>query len=227
MTVGHPGEIAPSGVDDRLMTALSTEFFTLQGARSATVSESNGRLAVFLSTVSSFVVALAFVGQISGLGEPFFAFALVLLPALLFLGTVTYVRVLQSGIEDLMLTCAMNRIRHYFVEIDPGAARYFMLSIHDDAMGHMSNLGFAPGKRQIYYTAATAVLVVNALIAGVLAAVSTMAIWQVSLHIAAVVGLVAGIGAGGAYFTHQWREWVRAERAVPSQFPSASGPPGR
>jgi hypothetical protein len=49
--------------DQRLLQALTTEHFTLQTARSATIMESNGRSALFLSTVSSAVVALAFIGQ--------------------------------------------------------------------------------------------------------------------------------------------------------------------
>jgi hypothetical protein len=39
--------------DQRLLQALTTEHFTLQTARSATIMESNGRSALFLSTVSS------------------------------------------------------------------------------------------------------------------------------------------------------------------------------
>ena len=42
--------------DQRLLQALTTEHFTLQTARSATIMESNGRSALFLSTVSSAVV---------------------------------------------------------------------------------------------------------------------------------------------------------------------------
>jgi hypothetical protein len=45
--------------DQRLLQALTTEHFTLQTARSATIMETNGRSTLFLSTVSSAVVALA------------------------------------------------------------------------------------------------------------------------------------------------------------------------
>jgi hypothetical protein len=45
--------------DQGLLQALTTEHFTLQTARSATLMETNGRSALFLSTVSSVVVALA------------------------------------------------------------------------------------------------------------------------------------------------------------------------
>jgi hypothetical protein len=68
--------------DQRLLQALTTEHFTLQTARSATIMETNGRSALFLSTVSSAVVALAFIGQLADVGQPFFLFASAVLPAL-------------------------------------------------------------------------------------------------------------------------------------------------
>jgi hypothetical protein len=70
----------------QLLQALTTEHFTLQTARSATVADSNGRSALYLSTLSSAVVALAFIGQVDRLGQAFFLFALALLPALVLLG---------------------------------------------------------------------------------------------------------------------------------------------
>ena len=45
--------------------ALTTEHFTLQTARSATIADNNGRSALYLTTVSSAVVALAFIGQLT------------------------------------------------------------------------------------------------------------------------------------------------------------------
>jgi hypothetical protein len=70
----------------QLLQALTTEHFTLQTARSATIADSNGRSALYLATVSSAVVALA------------------LLPALVLLGVLTYLRLVQTAIEDLIFT---------------------------------------------------------------------------------------------------------------------------
>ena len=91
-----------SAGEQRLLAALTTEHFTLQTARSATIMESNGRSALFLSTVSSAVVALAFIGQVADVGQPFFLFALAVLPTLFFLGLLTYLRLTQSATEDLL-----------------------------------------------------------------------------------------------------------------------------
>lgn len=72
----------------------------LQGARAATIAESNGRANMFLAAVSGGLVALGLVATASSLGAAFYGFGLILLPTLTFVGLVTFGRVLQSGIED-------------------------------------------------------------------------------------------------------------------------------
>ena len=127
--------------DQRLLQALTTEHFTLQTARSATIMESNGRSALFLSTVSSAVVALAFIGQVADVGQPFFLFALAVLPTLFLLGLLTYLRLAQSASEDLLYSRAINRIRRYYLDLDPAAPSWFLLGGHDDIHGVMANMG--------------------------------------------------------------------------------------
>jgi hypothetical protein len=58
----------------------------------ATISEANGRASIYLAAVSSNLIALAFIGQMSRLGMDFYAFALILLPVLAFVGVVTFQR---------------------------------------------------------------------------------------------------------------------------------------
>ena len=65
--------------DEQLRQAvqiLTTEHFALQSARGNVTAETNGRLAIYLGTLSSALIALAFVGQISQLGDAFHVFAL-------------------------------------------------------------------------------------------------------------------------------------------------------
>src|SRR5690349_9051659 len=75
----------PTGGPDPRPAAVSfvtTEHFTLQGARASTVAESNGRANMFLAAVSGGLVALGLVATASSLGAAFYAFGLVLLPTL-------------------------------------------------------------------------------------------------------------------------------------------------
>jgi hypothetical protein len=76
-----PGPSSGPGV-----TFASTEHFNLQTARALTVSEANGRASIYLAALSSNLIALAFIGQMSRLGTAFYAFALILLPVLAFVG---------------------------------------------------------------------------------------------------------------------------------------------
>jgi len=123
-----------------IITMMTTEHYNLQSGRSMTVSDVNGRAALFIGAVSTTLIALAFIGQVSQLGTAFFVFSLVLFPSLIFMGLVSFERVLQSGIEDIMYARGMNRIRHFYLEHAPQMQPYFVLSTHDD-QGVPFNLG--------------------------------------------------------------------------------------
>src|SRR5688572_9912000 len=127
--------------DSEILQILITEHTNLQAARSATVFEANGRTTLFLGAVSSSVVALAFIGQMSEMGNAFFLFALILLPSLIFLGLATFLRVNQTGTEDMIASRGINRIRHYYTQVAPLVKNYFILSTHDDMQGFLHNLG--------------------------------------------------------------------------------------
>src|ERR671912_562989 len=152
--------------DQRLLQALTTEHFTLQTARSATIMESNGRSALFLTTVSSAVVALAFIGQVADVGQPFFLFALAVLPTLFLLGLLTYLRLAQSTSEDLLYSRAINRIRRYYLDLDPAAPSWFLLGGHDDIHGVMANMGLVASNWHLLSHTATMVAVTTSMIGG-------------------------------------------------------------
>ena len=95
-------QAATDGADPRsaAVTFATTEHFVLQGARSATIAESNGRTNMFLAAVSGGLVALGLVATASSLGSAFYGFALVLLPTLAFVGFVTFERTLAGNGGD-------------------------------------------------------------------------------------------------------------------------------
>jgi len=84
-----------------VVTFMTTEHFVLQTARSAGITETNGRAGFYLAAVSSGLIALAFIGQLSRLGTAFYVFGLVLLPTLAFVGVTTFERALRNGVEDV------------------------------------------------------------------------------------------------------------------------------
>jgi hypothetical protein len=101
----------------------TTEHFTLHTARSSTISESTGRANMFLGAVTGGLVALGLVATASRIGAAFYALGLILLPALAFVGLVTFDRVLQSGIEDLGYARRIARLRAYYFDNAPELAR--------------------------------------------------------------------------------------------------------
>src|SRR5215470_14253369 len=109
----------PVELSSQLVTIVTTEHYNLQTGRSITVAESNGRASLFVGAVSSGLIALAFVGQLSHLGTTFYVFSLVVLPTLLLMGLLTFERVLQSIAADFMFAMGINRIRLLYLEYAP------------------------------------------------------------------------------------------------------------
>jgi arginine utilization protein RocB len=83
----------------QLLTALTPEHFTLQGARSQTVSESASRASLYLFSVSSTLVALGFIGQISTVGDTFKGFQAALMVAVVvaIVGALAALALLRRG----------------------------------------------------------------------------------------------------------------------------------
>src|SRR5437762_13379944 len=88
---------------------VTAEHSTLQSSRASTIAESTGRATMFLGSVSGGLIALGLVATATQLGTAFYAFSLVLLPLLAFVGVVTFERTLQSGIFDQAPTDATWR----------------------------------------------------------------------------------------------------------------------
>jgi hypothetical protein len=101
------------------VTFATTEHFTLQGARAATIAESTGRASMFLLSVSGGPVAQGWIATASRFGTAFYAFGLILLPTLTFVGLVTFERALQSGMEDLEYARRIARLRDYYFDEAP------------------------------------------------------------------------------------------------------------
>jgi hypothetical protein len=176
-----------------LLTALTTEHFGLAGARAQTTGESSSRAALYISAVSSTLVALGFIGQITEVGDAFDVFALTALPTLYLLGLFTFIRVVENGVEDLMLGRAINRIRNYYLEVAGEQRQYFMLSGHDDALGVMQNMGVSLERRQQFFTTGSMIAVINSVVGGAAIAIAIGAFTDAPLGLCAGLGGVAAI----------------------------------
>ena len=225
--VPETGERPPAvNGDQRLLQALTTEHFTLQTARSATIMETNGRSTLFLSTVSSAVFALAFIGQVADDSQPFFLFALAVLPTLFFLGLLTYLRLAQSAGEDLLYSRAITRIRRFYLELDPAAPSWFLLGGHDDIHGVMANMGLVASNWHLLSHTSTMVAVTTSMIGGAFVAVAVggLGAGRVPVAVAAAAGVLVSLILTAALWRDQARRWRTAEQSVLSFFPSTPDP---
>jgi hypothetical protein len=201
----------------QLLTTLTTEHFTLQGARSQTVSESSARGALYLGAVSSTLIAI---GLIADDRETFEIFPLVVLPTLYFLGLVTFVRLVESSVEDLLYGRAINRIRHYYLELAGEESSYFLMGGHDDVMGVIRNMGIAPSRFQLFFAIAISIGVVNSVVGGSAVALLVSIAFGASLGVAAACGAVVALASVVLCMRHDGRRHTEASLQHEAMFPS-------
>jgi hypothetical protein len=156
-----------SKVPSAVAQFVTAEHFGLQGARATAIAETNGRHQSYLSLLSAVIVALAFISQVSAFGSAFFAFTLVLLPLVYFVGLTTIGRVHQLWAEWLLYQIGMSRLRHLYLEIEPGLKPYFVLPTTDEPEANLSSIGIPPSPWQWAVGVAGMIGIVNSVVAGV------------------------------------------------------------
>ncbi len=141
---------------------------------------------MFLGSVSAGLVALGLMATATEVGRAFYAFGLILLPTLSFVGLMTFERALQSSIEDLGYARRIAELRGYYFDNTPELGRY-LYSVSPDQRLLIQGLG--SGTLQGLRTVAGTVAVITSVLAGssvgLLAAVlSTSHWWWASLSVA-------------------------------------------
>jgi hypothetical protein len=192
------------------VTFVTTEHFTLQGARSSTIAEATGRATMFLGTVSGGLVALGLIATAGGVGAAFYAFGLILLPTLAFVGLVTFDRVLQSGVEDHGYTRRIARLRGYYFQYAPELEGY-LLSV--PAAERLRMQGLRGGAWQGFLTVAGMVAVVTAVLAGSTAGLLAAVVSGHLLVAALVAGVLVAVTALVWLMRYQRSAWERVSTA--------------
>jgi hypothetical protein len=204
------------------LSALTTEQFNLQTARMGTIAEANGRTTLYLGTLSSAVIAIAFIGQANQLGDAFYLFALTLLPTVFLLGVFSYLRLVQTSIEDLVYAVGSLRIRQYFLGLDPAAAPFFPPT-DPQGIAKLERIGvLTGGPTQLLLTAASMVAGINAIVGGVTVALAVRGLLPVSVPVAAVAGTAAALGLATLFVFYQVRRFRRAAVVVPELYEGQS-----
>jgi len=196
-----------------LMQALGNQYGRLQSARGATIADSSSRTSLYLTSLTGAVVSLSFVAQASRFTETFFVFALVILPVVFFLGVITYYRVLQTGVEDVIYARAMSKIQQYFGDIDPAHADLFHASSVDQV--GLSSLGLFRLWWQQFLSSAAVVAIVNSVVAGAFIALVVAYLIDPPSWGSIGVGAVAALVIALSFLRHQWATWMHVAKALP------------
>jgi hypothetical protein len=196
------------------VTFVTTEHFTLQGARSSTISESTSRASVFLGAVSGGLIALGLVATAAKTGVAFYMFGLILLPTLAFVGLATFHRVLQTGTEDLAYARRIARLRDYYFDHAPELAGYL-----PNPAEPLPTPGLGIRLWQQFVTVAGMVAVITSVLAGSAGGLLVAVAFGHSLGAALVVGVIVAAAALTALMRYQNSTWIRGStvsEAVPT-----------
>jgi hypothetical protein len=115
-----------------MVSFMTTEHFTLQSARGIINQEISSRVSSYFMTLSSVLIATAFLAQLADHPMVFQLFSVVAFPILLMVGELTFIRIMQLGMVDRVYIRAINRVRHFYLEAAPEAEKYLLFPPYDD-----------------------------------------------------------------------------------------------
>ncbi|PWR11705.1 hypothetical protein DKT68_05090 [Micromonospora acroterricola] len=166
--------------EQALLTALTTEHYALETARSGTIAEATGRATIYLSVLSAALIGLGFVASNEKLVRPYLG---AVLPTLVVIGVLTFLRLVETTVENSMDLWRIQRIRAYYHHRFASQHDFFADAVQ--AEGTMRSawtlVGIERGRWEFMLTTAALVGAVNSLLVG--------------LGVALLVGL-AGAGHG-------------------------------
>jgi hypothetical protein len=224
---------APHLADPRALQILSTEHWSLLGARSLSYNEAFSRGQMFLTFLSASLVALGFVAGNAAAGQELPVVAAALLALDLFIGLATLGRLAAAGTEEFMALQGMARIRHAYLELMPGLEPYFSTSRNDDVMGVMAAYGATvrrPAAAQNvlhgFTTMPGMIGVINSAVAGALAASIVLA-FGMDGRSALLVGILAGLVVLVVMIGYSQWYFLSTNRQLEVRFPSPDAPPAQ
>jgi hypothetical protein len=200
--------------DSAFISALTTEHFVLQSARGALISEMVGRGNVYLSAVSSALIAFGFWAQ---LGTGIDLFVAAVLPALFIFGELTFVALVRSSLKNLEFMRRMQRIRGYYRTLHPDAEQFFDPSDADrEHAAELATVGMRPGLGSMLFTGATSIAAVNSMLGAVGLALLAGRVDGIQGGVVVTIGILAALALFGLHLLYERR------RGVPS-IPTALG----
>jgi hypothetical protein len=179
------------------MTALTTEHYMLQGTSSSTTSEGGSRVSIYLSALSSGLVAIGFSSTSHRALE---ALAFTVLPVVFILGWFTIVRLTDISVTNIVSQRRMDLITAYYASIYPPAGAYF------GSGGPASRRhGVHYGWWSFLFTMASMVIVVNSVVGGAAVVLVCALVIAAATPAPVLAGIAGGLAllAAGLYYEHR------------------------
>jgi len=210
--------------DPRVIQILSTEHWSLLGARSLAYNEAFVRAGMFLTFLSTSFVALALLAQAMSFDRDFLSVAALVLAFDLVVGLTTFLRMNGANLDDLRANHGMARIRHAYTQITPIVTPYFVTPTHDDIDAVTTVYGPISDSLlgQFAYGLSTSngmIALIVSMIGGVLTTVVAMLFGLdggASIWVGVAGGLIVLAGLFGLTFAAVTRERAR----IPVLFPT-------
>jgi hypothetical protein len=187
--------------EQAFISALTTEQFVLQAARSANVGEMTGRGTIYMGAVSSALIALGFLAQVVTQLDPFVA---AVLPAVFLLGEFTFAALVRNTLENLVLLGQMQRIRGYYRTLVPEADQFFGPAAEAERVSAaMATVGLRARPAGMLFTGASVVAAINSMVAGVGVALLAAKVASLATGAVLAVGIVAAVVLFGLHLLYQ------------------------
>ena len=187
--------------EQAFISALTTEQFVLQAARSANIGEIIGRATVYMGAVSSSLIALGFLAQVVTRLDPFVA---AVLPGVFVLGEFTFVALVRNTLENLVLLRQMQRIRGYYRTLVPEAEEFFGQAEEAARFSAaMATVGLRAWPAGMLFTGASVIAAVNSIVGGVGLALLTSEVGHLGAGAALAAGIVIAVVLFGLHLLYQ------------------------
>jgi hypothetical protein len=204
--------------EQAFVSALTTEQFVLQAARSANIGEMIGRATVYMGAVSSALIAFGFLAQVATRLDPFVA---AVLPAVFLLGESTFFALLRNTMENLVLLRKMQRIRGFYCTLVPEAEQFFGPAEEDERFtAAMATFGLRAWPAGMLFTGASVIAAINCIVGGVGSALLVAKVGNFGAGVALPVGIVVAVILFGLHLLYQQRQ--AGYLVLPPQASSAS-----
>lgn len=203
--------MADEPIAPALMNALVTEHFVLQSAASTTVSEASGRATLYLSSLSSSLVAMGFAAQSP---HAFPAFAAAVIPVLLLLGVLTVVRLVDTGIQNVIYLAGIARIRARYRTLSREAVQFFPSwgDAEDETGQALASLAVTRSPLVGLFTTASTVAAINSVVAGAGVVLLLVRLFGIDLAVAVPAGVVLSAVLMAVFYRYQDRRYTAADR---------------